>query len=565
MTPVLSRLLALWVWSLAATLCLFFLPVSRGMGVLLLLAVTLLMCIAMVKFARRRTQAEQALWPALPEAAYRQPVVLCTGADAHPDADPLSILPHGCIIRVSDSSDVQHRIRELLQLRPDWGRQMIVCLNLSPQQQQDSAALENELFALRWQIALLRRETRQPLPLLINVAVAGQMTLCTTPLWRVQLEGNEAQIWLDDTAPRGTEEWLQSGGSVAMQQQILLNALDAWTRQQVLTVLTDAHSDVDAVMPAGTVMQLQPGEPGVGAASLWQAWLQQHTLIRRADAASAADITLPECILPLLPQGRGLTPRTRAMRLALNAFVAAAVIALCAVAWNNQSLIRRVAFDIHHYNRIAMTDYVPKRAAVSVLREDASRLDTFARQGEPLRLGLGLYQGGHLHLPVLRAIGTWVPAPEPEAKPVLKPSAQPTLVRLSAMSLFDSGKSSLKPGSTKMLVNSLVDIKAKPGWLIVVSGYTDSTGSAQSNQQLSQRRAEAVRDWMRDTGDVDESCFAVQGFGQSRPMASNDTAGGRAANRRVEISLVPQADACQVPDATLPSSRDGDGAHEEKE
>lgn len=99
-----------------------------------------------------------------------------------------------------------------------------------------------------------------------------------------------------------------------------------------------------------------------------------------------------------------------------------------------------------------------------------------------------------------------------------------------------------------MLVNSLVGIKAKPGWLIVVSGHTDNTGSQPINQPLSLKRAESVRNWMRDTGDVPESCFAVQGYGASRPVSTNDTPEGRALNRRVEISLVPQADACQIPD-----------------
>ncbi|MDO2366733.1 OmpA family protein, partial [Escherichia coli] len=85
---------------------------------------------------------------------------------------------------------------------------------------------------------------------------------------------------------------------------------------------------------------------------------------------------------------------------------------------------------------------------------------------------------------------------------------------------------------------------AKPGWLIVVAGHPDSIGNDRSNQQLSLKRAEAVRDWMRDTGDVPVSCFAVQGCGASSPVASNETPEGRAKNRRVEISLVPQKDAC---------------------
>ncbi|CCJ80654.1 Outer membrane protein [Cronobacter dublinensis 1210] len=68
-----------------------------------------------------------------------------------------------------------------------------------------------------------------------------------------------------------------------------------------------------------------------------------------------------------------------------------------------------------------------------------------------------------------------------------------------------------------------------------------------------------MRDWMRDTGDVPERCFAVQGYGESRPVASNATAEGRAQNRRVEIRLVPQADACQAPDIPLPPSQDERG------
>lgn len=561
MTPLLQRLLALWVGLLAAALCLLFLPVSRSTGMFLLLAITLVVGVVMLKLPRRRFNADYPAWTGLPEMAYRLPVVLCCGESGFPDNDPVRILPQGCFIHVSDSSKLQHRVRQLLQMRPDWGQQISLCLSISPQQQQDAAALENTLFALRWQIALLRRETRQGLPLLTDVGIAGDITRCDASLWQVQLAGNPSQTWPDEASPRGTAEWLALGGATAMQQQILMNTLEAWTQQNVLRVLTEAHSDVEPVMPGALILRLQPAIAQCNDDSLWRDWLLRHTAINSTDAAAAP--VLPEFILPLLPQGRGLTPRIRALSVAINTFAAAAVIALCTVAWNNQSLIRRVAFDLDHYHRIAMTDYAPKLAAVTVLREDAGLLDGYARQGAPLRLGLGLYQGGYLHLPVLHALSTWVPEPKPV--PAEKPKAQPTLVRLDSLSLFDSGKSALKTGSTKVLVNALVGIKAKPGWLIVVSGHTDSTGSAQKNQQLSQRRAEAVRDWMRDTGDVNESCFAVQGFGQSRPMAGNDTPEGRAANRRVEISLVPQADACQVPDTHPSSSQDDDGNHEEKE
>lgn len=60
-------------------------------------------------------------------------------------------------------------------------------------------------------------------------------------------------------------------------------------------------------------------------------------------------------------------------------------------------------------------------------------------------------------------------------------------------------------------------------------------------------RAAAVREWMQRMGDLPDSCFAVQGFGKSQPIASNDTEAGRKANRRVDIRLVPEAGACAFP------------------
>lgn len=136
---------------------------------------------------------------------------------------------------------------------------------------------------------------------------------------------------------------------------------------------------------------------------------------------------------------------------------------------------------------------------------------------------------------------TWLAGPGNE---VLMPEP----VRLDSLSLFDAGSATLKPGSTKVLVNALVGIKAQPGWLIVIAGHTDAKGTAEQNLALSHARASAVRDWMQGMGDIADSCFAVQGFAANQPIASNETEVGRSVNRRVDIHLVPQVGACEQVD-----------------
>jgi type VI secretion system protein VasL len=147
---------------------------------------------------------------------------------------------------------------------------------------------------------------------------------------------------------------------------------------------------------------------------------------------------------------------------------------------------------------------------------------------------------------------TWLANPDKEGVKRLThvfqtPPVVPEPVRLDSLSLFAPGSAELKSGSTKVLISALVDIKAQPDWLIVIAGHSDAKGNAEQNLQLSHARASAVRGWMQRMGDIPDSCFAVQGFADSQPIASNDSEAGRAANRRVDIHLVPQAGACGKP------------------
>jgi OOP family OmpA-OmpF porin len=103
--------------------------------------------------------------------------------------------------------------------------------------------------------------------------------------------------------------------------------------------------------------------------------------------------------------------------------------------------------------------------------------------------------------------------------------------------LFDVGKSTLKPGSQASIQRIAVVLTQYPQHQILVEGHTDATGSDQFNLQLSQDRANSVRTALV-AGGVEASRIAAEGFGESRPVASNDNAAGRQQNRRVEIVIV---------------------------
>ncbi|WP_236346673.1 OmpA family protein [Enterobacter cancerogenus] len=562
MSSAQQRGLALWVALLSAVVCLDFLPASRLVSVLILLAV-LGIILAFRTVASRRTQHDVTLrLDDLPDATYRQPVVLVCGdlplACLHQST--VLTVTQGCWIRVEDHQDLEQVARQILWQRPDWGRQLSVMVSVCPQQHPDSEALTSRLLTLRWQISQLRKATGHSVPLMLNGQVGSAMT--NNMLWQAAIPGEGVRVWRESSAPGSVAAWVTTGGTPAVQQQVLMNSLMGWFHQHVQAVFMDENPDIPVIAPTAVLWGMGPILAGSLATSAWTTWLSRHTAMQQVSGWQpvGTDSTViplfPDFILPLLPEGRGLTPRKRTWRCALGIFTLATIAALLSSGWNNRQLLHRVSFDIIRYDRISMDDYGPKADAVAVLREDAALLDDHARNGVPARLSLGLYHGGRLRMPVLDAIRSYVPPPPP-AEPKHKPV--PTIVRLDSMSLFDTGRWALKPGSTKLLVNSLVGIKAKPGWLIVVAGHTDSTGDDKSNQVLSLKRAESVRDWMRDTGDVPESCFAVQGYGESRPVATNDTPEGRALNRRVEISLVPQANACQLPGNTRAPSQD-DGA-----
>ncbi len=111
------------------------------------------------------------------------------------------------------------------------------------------------------------------------------------------------------------------------------------------------------------------------------------------------------------------------------------------------------------------------------------------------------------------------------------------LVKFDSGILFDIDKTNLKPDAQTSLKQLAVSLQNNPQTNITIIGHTDSTGTAAHNMDLSIRRAAAVKSFIVQQG-VSGSRLTQQGKGETEPIASNSTAGGRAQNRRVEIVIV---------------------------
>jgi outer membrane protein OmpA-like peptidoglycan-associated protein len=111
--------------------------------------------------------------------------------------------------------------------------------------------------------------------------------------------------------------------------------------------------------------------------------------------------------------------------------------------------------------------------------------------------------------------------------------------------LFDTGKSDLRSQAREALAKLSGIVLNYPSLHLAIEGYTDSTGSAEFNQALSEKRAAAVRDYLLSQG-LDAGTLSAQGFGMSNPVADNSTAQGRQKNRRVEIVVSGEVIGAQI-------------------
>jgi OOP family OmpA-OmpF porin len=130
------------------------------------------------------------------------------------------------------------------------------------------------------------------------------------------------------------------------------------------------------------------------------------------------------------------------------------------------------------------------------------------------------------------------PAPPPVAKAPPPPPPPPPKEKLVLRGVhFDFNKSKIRPGDAAVLDEAAAALKANPGVTVDVNGYCDAIGSMKYNQRLSERRAESVVKYLVKAG-IPDSQLVPHGYGKTNFVATNDTAEGRAQNRRVE--LIPQ-------------------------
>jgi OOP family OmpA-OmpF porin len=126
------------------------------------------------------------------------------------------------------------------------------------------------------------------------------------------------------------------------------------------------------------------------------------------------------------------------------------------------------------------------------------------------------------------------PPPPPAPRPTPAPRTHRKIILRGVN--FDFNKATIRRDAADILDEAAEILRDQPNVEVSVDGHTDAIGSDAYNQKLSERRAQAVADYLSSHG-VSANRLRPRGFGESRPVASNDTEEGRAQNRRVELNI----------------------------
>ena len=558
----LKQIQRLSLWSAALALALVaIVPLAIGWRVLCVMTIVSLLALTWRRMARRKGQQNALLLAngsSLPPASYPHPVLLVCGDglgglfESIPDEHlALRVTDLGCYVRVPCVDRLQGFAVQLLAKRPEWGGQLSALLVVDACAHSDSAVLAGQVRRFNNQVAMVRKRG-------IGLPVVVMCYLQTlSDGWFSWEAGHPRPVVREAGDCVSLSEWQQQAdGSVQAARLatcVQLQSAAQWLAELMTPDLSGNGRAQTSQPPVSVAFVARPSQGQWVERNLWQRSLHERTALSVVEKIPASPLAaqspFPDVLLHLLPTSAARPNRFRVQLLGMWLFVLAGIAALMSSAWQNTLLMRQVSDDLRRYAAISPSpdaeDSARRERALAALRQDALRLDDYYRQGEPWSLGFGLYQGERMRAPLHAAIsGHRRPA-------TVSASADAReVIRLDSLSLFGSGSAQLSVESTKVLVKALVGIQAQPGWLIVITGHTDTTGTEEHNVRLSRARAGAVHEWMAQMGDIPDSCFAVQGFGASQPIASNDTAHGRSMNRRVEIRLVPEPGACASSTAT---------------
>lgn len=131
-------------------------------------------------------------------------------------------------------------------------------------------------------------------------------------------------------------------------------------------------------------------------------------------------------------------------------------------------------------------------------------------------------------------------APEPQAAPVVAPVPTPAPHRIVLEGVnFDFDRATLRPEDSDVIDKDMATLKEWGDVKVEVAGHTDSVGSDRYNMDLSQRRANTVRNYLISKG-IAADRLVAKAYGESQPIASNDTDEGRFKNRRVELNEIKE-------------------------
>lgn len=512
---------------------------------------------------------------AFPADNYQGPVILVCGQSQalFPDDQLHRETNQGWYICVSAPAELVKLIAALVEYVPSLSGHLSLLYVVLPGQLTRQETLTQALLNWRRAIGEGCQKIGAKLPFWVTVYLTkphhADATMHVddehTPWMTLLSHQTEFQVEQEGAMSVPYSVWLPAHfgqSEQSLQFSLWLDTLQSWLNQVLVPQFTLPQAGAPQQIPSAWAIQWTDitSQPN----NLWQQFIQKKTTLPLRSSVQTTDLLpLPDVMLRRLHHDISLSRTEKSLGAIGVIFGVFLVGALVGSYYHNQQLIRHIGEDIARFSQLSESPPAPKLTAYQRLQDDAAELARWEREGIPGAYSLALYQGNRI-LPYLHTLlGSWAPS-QPEIVPEA-PAAPPQIVTLDSLSLFDVGQYTLKTGATKVLVDALLNIKAKPGWLIVVSGYTDNTGNPEQNQKLSLKRAESVRDWMLQTSDISPTCFVVQGFGQNNPVAGNQTAEGRAKNRRVEIRLLPQANACQGIDNQTVSPMDDDTHSTQKE